>query len=47
MISHEQAITVSSFPDELKEMMERGAGLVGGPPPGTGAPAAGTAARRA
>jgi twitching motility protein PilT len=46
-ITQEQAITVSSFPDELKEMMERGAGLVGGPPSGTGAPAAGMAARRA
>jgi twitching motility protein PilT len=47
LITQEQAVTVSSFPDELTDMMSRGAGLIGAPAPGAGgAPAAGAAARR-
>jgi len=46
LITQEQAVSVSSFPDELTEMMSRGAGLIGGPAAGAPAPAAGTASRR-
>jgi twitching motility protein PilT len=46
LITQEQAVLVSSFPDELTEMMSRGAGLIGGPTAGAGAPAAGAASRR-
>jgi twitching motility protein PilT len=47
LITQEQAVSVSSFPDELTEMMSRGAGLIGGPGAGAPAPTAGTASRRA
>ena len=44
VIAQELAMTTSSLPDELSEMIARGAGLVGQQAPG--APAAGSAARR-
>jgi twitching motility protein PilT len=44
VISQELAITTSSLPDELSEMIARGAGVVGQQAPA--APAAGAAARR-
>jgi twitching motility protein PilT len=46
MISAEQAVTVSSLPDELTEMMARGAGTVGSPGAPTTPATAGNGVRR-